>query len=129
MTDLIDADDKQLLKAVYLWKKDHRKLAVLMNNYKVLLYNGDYDVITGSAAVEEGIRSTRWKLQKKYNSSRRLVWREGGQGSRVLGFYTRVGKFCRVVVHGAGHQVPYDQPEAALNMMKDFVFRGCVEGR
>ena len=76
LTDLIDADDKQLLKAVYLWKKDHRKLEVLMDNYKVLLYNGDYDVITSSAAVEEGIRSTRWKLQKKYNSSREKVARE-----------------------------------------------------
>ena len=127
-----------LLQDMLIWGKD--KLAVLLDNYKVLIYNGDYDVITSTIGIEKHILSTPWSLQTEYKSSSRYVWRLDDHVSNLSvtefwnlskhgtfqGFYTKVGNFCRVVVHGAGHQVPHDQPEVSLRMMEEFVYRGCV---
>ncbi|BFZ04918.1 hypothetical protein BsWGS_07957 [Bradybaena similaris] len=47
------------------------QLGSLMDNYKVLIYNGDYDVILNSPMIEAGLMSTPWSKQRQYNDSRR----------------------------------------------------------
>ncbi|BFZ04921.1 hypothetical protein BsWGS_07960 [Bradybaena similaris] len=100
-----------------------RQLGSLMDIYKVLIYNGDYDVIVNSAVVEAGLMSTPWSMQRQYNDSRRTFWQEGG---RLKGFYSRTGQFCRVVVHGAGHDAPHDVPDLTLEMVTHFLRYGCI---
>ncbi|XP_005096036.1 probable serine carboxypeptidase CPVL [Aplysia californica] len=99
------------------------KLAVLMDNYKVLLYNGDYDVVVSSAMIEAALLTMSWSRQREYNDTHRLTWKEK---SNLGGFYSQTGQFCRVVIHGAGHQTPHDQPEACFRMVDAFVHRGCI---
>ncbi|BFZ22339.1 hypothetical protein BsWGS_25378 [Bradybaena similaris] len=99
------------------------QLGSLMDNYKVLIYNGDYDVVVSSPMIEAGLMSTPWSKQRQYNESRRIFWQEGG---RLKGFYSQTGQFCRVVVHGAGHQTPYDAPEVTLEMVTHFLQYGCI---
>ncbi|BFZ04922.1 hypothetical protein BsWGS_07961 [Bradybaena similaris] len=99
------------------------QLGSLMDNYKVLIYNGDYDVIVNSPMIEAGLMSTPWSKQRQYNESRRTFWKEG---DRLKGFYSRTGQFCRVVVHGAGHQVPHDVPDVTLEMVTHFLQHGCI---
>ncbi|BFZ04923.1 hypothetical protein BsWGS_07962 [Bradybaena similaris] len=99
------------------------QLGSLMDNYKVLIYNGDYDVIVNSPMIEAGLMSTPWSKQRQYNKSRRTFWVEG---DRLKGFYSRTGQFCRVVVHGAGHQVPHDVPDVTLEMVTHFLQHGCI---
>ncbi|XP_059167263.1 probable serine carboxypeptidase CPVL [Physella acuta] len=101
-----------------------KQMAVLMDNYKVLIYTGDYDVIVSSIMVEAALHSTPWAGQREYNTSRREVWL--GQDDTLWGFYSRTGRFCRVVVKGSGHQTPHDVPHAAYDMMVQFVRHGCI---
>ncbi|BFZ22551.1 hypothetical protein BsWGS_25591 [Bradybaena similaris] len=99
------------------------QLAELMDNYKVLIFNGDFDGIITAVMTEEAILSTPWSLQGVYNESDRLQWKTG---DTIVGYYTHVGQFCRVIVRNAGHQTPYDQPEVTRQMMLDFVRHGCI---
>ncbi|KAK0051266.1 serine carboxypeptidase CPVL [Biomphalaria pfeifferi] len=100
------------------------ELAQLMNNIKVLIYNGDYDVVVSSVMIEAAVMSTLWNGQEHYNRSMRHYWK---QDKRLKGFYSRTGKFCRVVVHGGGHQTPHDVPDVTLEMVTDFLHHGCVQ--
>ncbi|XP_013080651.2 probable serine carboxypeptidase CPVL [Biomphalaria glabrata] len=97
----------------------------LMDNYKVLVFVGSDDGVISSPSVEALLTSIPWSLQSEYNDAKRLVW-AGLEKNDVKGFYTRVGQFCRVTVLGAGHQVPYDQPENTLIMMTEFINNGCI---
>ncbi|XP_059172449.1 probable serine carboxypeptidase CPVL [Physella acuta] len=100
------------------------EMAVLMNSYKVLLFSGDYDVIVSSVTVDMAVQTTPWTGQKSYNQTRRTAW--VSEDGRVRGFYSQTDRFCRVVVKGAGHQTPRDQPETTLDMMMQFVEHGCI---
>ncbi|KAH9519249.1 hypothetical protein Btru_075045 [Bulinus truncatus] len=97
------------------------ELAHLMNNIKVLVYNGDFDVVVSSVMIESALMTTPWNGQEHYNRSSRKYWKKD---TRLKGFYTQTGQFCRVVIHGAGHQTPHDVPDATLEMVTDFVNHG-----
>lgn len=99
------------------------KMAALMNHYKVLIYNGDYDIVVSSVMIEAALLTTPWDGQAQYNTSSRKIW---GKQQHVKGFYTHTANFCRVVVHGAGHQTPHDKPRECLEMVTAFLARGCV---
>lgn len=47
------------------------QMAVIMDNYKVLIYNGDYDVVVSSAMIEAALMSTNWTRQEEYNNAQR----------------------------------------------------------
>uniref|UniRef100_A0A0B7AEP5 Carboxypeptidase n=1 Tax=Arion vulgaris TaxID=1028688 RepID=A0A0B7AEP5_9EUPU len=100
------------------------QIAVIMNNYKVLIYNGDFDVVVSSAMIEAALMSTNWSLQEEYNNTHRQIWKTG---NRLNGFFSHTGQFCRVVVHGAGHQTPYDMPDTSLEMVTSFLNHGCIK--
>ncbi|KAH9493007.1 hypothetical protein Btru_022914 [Bulinus truncatus] len=104
------------------------KMAVLMDNYKVLIFTGDTDVIVNSIMVDTALLTTPWSNQLKYNASSRTPWwsPSGEAGPELWGFYTFVGQFCRVSVRGAGHQTPHDQPVSTVGMMRQFVQYGCI---
>jgi vitellogenic carboxypeptidase-like protein len=100
------------------------QMGVIMDNYKVLIYNGDYDVVVSSAMIEAALMSTNWSLQGQYNNTRRKIWKTD---DRLKGFVSHTGQFCRVVVHGAGHQTPHDMPDTSLEMVTSFLKYGCVK--
>ncbi|XP_005100538.1 probable serine carboxypeptidase CPVL [Aplysia californica] len=95
---------------------------LLDNNYKVLVYTGDYDTVVSSSMTEAALMSTPWLRQKEYNNTERSVWGKDD----TLGFYSLTGRLCRVVVRAAGHQTPRDQPERSFLMMSLFLRDGCV---
>ncbi|CAG5130564.1 unnamed protein product [Candidula unifasciata] len=100
------------------------QLTEIMGKYKVLIYSGDFDGIVTAVNTEEAILSTPWSLQCVYNESDRHIWK---YDSTVVGYYTHVGGFCRVIVRNAGHQTPHDQPDITQKMMLDFVRHGCIQ--
>ncbi|KAK0057103.1 serine carboxypeptidase CPVL [Biomphalaria pfeifferi] len=99
------------------------KLTVLLDNYKVLVYNGDLDAITSTVFIDVALMSTTWTSQEAFNSSMRSPWLKG---SKLIGYYSLTGKFCRVILRQCGHSVPRDQPEVSLLMMQLFIRDGCV---
>jgi vitellogenic carboxypeptidase-like protein len=92
--------------------------------YKVLIYSGQLDVIIGTALTSRFLARLQWPGQYEYLSANRSVWRVHDDDKEVAGYAKSVGKFSFVVVRGAGHIVPGDQPERALDMIERF-----VEGR
>ncbi|KAK6970587.1 serine carboxypeptidase CPVL [Biomphalaria glabrata] len=99
------------------------KMATLMDNYKVLIYNGDYALLTTTPMVEAALANTPWKGKKEYLSSERKIW---SVNSELAGYYTQVGRFCRVIVRKSGYEVALDQPENSLLMLDQFITNGCI---
>ena len=105
------------------------EMEVLVNNYKVLIFNGEYDLIVNTASVNAEISSLAWDGEEEYKQSNLSAWYGNSTtGEEELrGFFSKTRDFCRVIVHRAGHQVPRDNPTATLDMMMQFVEHGCLQ--
>ncbi|XP_077712504.1 putative serine carboxypeptidase CPVL isoform X1 [Canis aureus] len=97
-------------------------LAEIMNNYKVLIYNGQLDIIVAASLTERSLRAMKWKGSQKYNQAERKVWKIFKSDSEVAGYVRQVGQFCQVIVRGGGHILPYDQPLRSFDMINRFIF-------
>ena len=97
-------------------------LVPLLERYKVLIYSGQNDVILGPPLTENALRSdslSKWSGQPAFRKAVKKVWMVGGND---LAGYSRVaGNMTYVVVRGAGHMVPGDQPHRALDLITRFV--------
>lgn len=51
------------------------ELAVLMDNYKVLLYNGQLDLIVGVPLTETFLPTVQWSGQAAYAAANRTIWK------------------------------------------------------
>lgn len=97
-------------------------LIEIMNNYKVLVYNGQLDIIVGAPLTERSLMAMSWKGAQKYKKMDRKIWKIFKTDSEVAGYVRQVDDFCQVIVRGGGHILPYDQPLRAFDMINRFVF-------
>nr|AYV88994.1 serine carboxypeptidase CPVL [Tetranychus truncatus] len=97
--------------------------ALMDNDYEVLLYSGSLDIVVGATCTETLINTLRWKGAAGYSKTDRKIWRLDGEAVEVQGFITSFKNFHYVVVRGAGHMVPHDQPKAAFEMITKFIER------
>ncbi|XP_075413682.1 putative serine carboxypeptidase CPVL isoform X2 [Tenrec ecaudatus] len=97
-------------------------LIELMNNYKVLIYNGQLDIIVAAPLVERSLLTMNWKGFERYRTVQRKVWKIFKSDDEVAGYVRQVDKFCQVIVRGGGHILPYDQPLRSFDMMNRFIF-------
>lgn len=81
-------------------------------------------MIIGAALTERFLPGVAWHGQAAYKAAPKAVWRITPSDTEVAGYARVVGNFTQVVVRGAGHIVPGDQPERGLDMITRF-----VEGR
>ncbi|KAK9763844.1 hypothetical protein K7432_009137 [Basidiobolus ranarum] len=95
------------------------RLPVLLKaGIRVLLYAGDADFICnwmGNKAVALGIQ---WSGTQNFNGANDTLWRVNGTDAGEVRTYDKL-TFARVFK--AGHMVPFDQPEAALNLLNTWV--------
>merc|ERR1712190_418872 len=93
----------------------------------VVIYSGQNDIILGPALTEQFLLDMPWGKQAEYRKAPKTVWRRADKGpggsklADVAGYARQVGQFWQVVVRGAGHMVPGDQPERALDMLDRFI--------
>eukprot|EP01005_Ploeotia_sp_CARIB1_P000600 NODE_179_length_1268_cov_405.376862_g175_i0.p1 GENE.NODE_179_length_1268_cov_405.376862_g175_i0~~NODE_179_length_1268_cov_405.376862_g175_i0.p1 ORF type:complete len:379 (+),score=100.64 NODE_179_length_1268_cov_405.376862_g175_i0:109-1137(+) len=97
------------------------ELAVLMDNYKVLLYNGQVDVIVGVTLTEKMIPTIPWKYQSEWSSIKKKVWHINPKDRLPAGYVRQSHNFVQVVVRDCGHLVPHGQPARAFDMITKFV--------
>lgn len=86
----------------------------LLKNIRVLIYNGVYDMDCNFMGTDTWLKSIEWPEGDEFNDSPRTPWIEN---EIILGHYRSVGNLTQVLVNGAGHLVPMDQPETALKML------------
>ncbi|CAN8021463.1 unnamed protein product, partial [Ixodes persulcatus] len=97
-------------------------LTTLMETYKVLIYNGQVDVIVPYPLTDNIISTISWSGAKTFGSAQRNIWLSSN-GQDVAGYVKQTGSFSQVFVKSAGHFVPHDQPEVALDMITRFIRR------
>jgi len=97
------------------------QLAEAMNNYRVMLYSGQLDVVVAVPLTETMLRTVDWKYRAEYLSTPRQVWRVRPDDVEVAGYVRRVRDLYQVVVRGGGHILPWDQPERAWDMIDRFI--------
>ncbi|XP_016077741.1 PREDICTED: probable serine carboxypeptidase CPVL [Miniopterus natalensis] len=108
--------EEDTVKSVKPW------LAEIMNKYKVLLYNGQLDIIVAAALTERSLLAMDWKGSQEYRKAKRKVWKIFKSDSEVAGYVRQVGDFTQVIVRGGGHILPYDQPLRSFDMINRFIF-------
>lgn len=97
------------------------EIAVLMDNYRVVVYSGQLDVIIGAPLTEAFLPTVEWSGQADYLKAERLVWRVNPSDVEVAGFVRVVGNFTQVIIREAGHIAPYDQPVRTFDMIQRLV--------
>ncbi|KAL7976701.1 hypothetical protein Chor_008650 [Crotalus horridus] len=109
---------EDIMKTIKPW------LAVLMDHYRVLIYNGQLDIIVAAPLTERFLPTVPWGKVKEYKNAERIVWRIHDKDPEVAGYVRQV------IVRGGGHILPYDQPERALDMMDRFIMgKGWKQSR
>ena len=96
---------------------------------RVLLYEGIRDAQDGVVSVEAWLRELDWDGLAAFQDAPRVVWRRksssaagAGQAEKLAGYVQKHGALVHVAVYGAGHLVPAAQPQAAQEMIEDWVF-------
>ena len=86
----------------------------LDHNIPVLIYAGDLDYICNYLGVKSVALNLDWGHKAEFNAAEDQTWNENGIARSSNGL-----TFLRVF--DAGHMVPTDQPEAALDMIAQFI--------
>jgi vitellogenic carboxypeptidase-like protein len=101
-------------------------LVPIMENYKVLVYSGQNDIILGPPLTEAFLRDLDWSGKDKFQKAKKQVWTiETGTSKNgavdLAGYVKYADRFTYAVVRGAGHMVPGDQPERAIDLISQFI--------
>lgn len=89
-------------------------VSTLLSFYRVLIYNGQLDVIVAYPLTENYLKHLKFSGSEQYKTAERLVWHVDGQ---VAGYVKHAGNLTEVLVRNAGHMVPADQPKWALDLI------------
>lgn len=103
-------------------------LETLLDNYDVLIYSGQYDVILGPPGTERAIDKLQWSGASAYAKAPTSTFREdpASPTSDLAGYARRAPSagnttFTYVMLRGCGHMVPTDQPVRAYTMLQRFL--------
>ncbi|EFJ20895.1 serine carboxypeptidase-like enzyme, partial [Selaginella moellendorffii] len=91
---------------------------VLKKGLPVLLYQGVYDAKDGAASSEAWMRSLNWEYVDRFWKSPREIWKVMGDKA---GYWRQGRNLTHVVIAGAGHEVPADQPVCSRAMIETWM--------
>ncbi|KAF4677538.1 hypothetical protein FOL47_000926 [Perkinsus chesapeaki] len=118
-----DAVHKHLLEDIM--KPMMHCLPPLLNaKVPVMLYQGDKDARDGLLATNAWIPEMVWDGMAGFLASKRNIWRGPDPTSpeeAVYGYECHFGPLSHYSVRNAGHMVPMNQPDAAMDLIKRFV--------
>jgi len=104
-----------------MMKSVKSRIPDLLDNYKVIFYNGQYDFIVAAPTTEAFLRSLDWKDIDGYKKAAKIIWKVDSQDVEVAGYVRQFKTLTQVIVRSAGHILPYDQPRAAFDMIDRFI--------
>jgi vitellogenic carboxypeptidase-like protein len=98
-------------------------LIPIMDNYKVLIYSGQLDVILGPAGTERFLFQLHWNGLHEYRSARKQHWylNNDDKTNYVTGYVRQARRFTQVVLRRAGHMTILDAPAECLDMLNRFI--------
>ena len=97
------------------WRRDSAEaLTPLLNaGTKVLAYYGEYDWICNWISGDYMAGNLTWAYQSEFNHQPKR--------NITIGMSKKYRNFELLTIFGAGHMVPMDQPEVALDMLHNFI--------
>lgn len=90
----------------------------LLSHYKILLYNGQLDIIVAYPLTEEFVRNLNFSSANEYKMADRHIWKVEDD---IAGYVKVAGNLTEIVIRAAGHMVPQDQPKWAYDMITRFI--------
>lgn len=108
----------------YDWMVSVRpKIEHLLNteNYKVLVYSGQNDIILSPSQCEQFLQTLNFPQIQNFNSIEPVIWKINETDIQIAGYARAVQGFTYVIVRNAGHLLPQDQPDRALDMITRFI--------
>jgi cathepsin A (carboxypeptidase C) len=96
---------------------------LLESGIRVLVYAGDADYICNWMGNKAWTVDLDWKRGGEFKESGDLKWVSKETG-REAGESRQVGGLAFLRVFGAGHMVPYDQPEHSLEFINSWITTG-----
>ncbi|PSN57995.1 hypothetical protein C0J52_08092 [Blattella germanica] len=99
------------MKSVKPW------VEVLLEHYRVLIYNGQLDIIVAYPLTLGFLNALEWSGSEKYKTAPRVQWHVDVD---IAGYAKTVGNFTELLVRDAGHMVPTDQPKWAFDLINRF---------
>ena len=107
------------LKADIMKSQKSHVESLLKSGVRVLLYQGQFDWKDGFVSNAAWIRTLSWAGTADFLSSKRHLWRRGD--GEIAGYWKKFENLEQVLVLGAGHLVPMNQPLSAVDMMQRFL--------
>lgn len=92
-------------------------LEELLDNYKVLLYSGQFDLVIGYPTSVNLIYHLNWNGAEDYKLAKRNLWKVD---MKTAGYRKTVHNFTEILVRNAGHMVVQDQPYWAHTLITGF---------
>lgn len=86
----------------------------LLEHYKVLIYNGQLDVIVAYPLTVNYLQKMKFNAADDYKTAKRYIWKVDDE---VAGYVKHAGNLTEVLVRCAGHMAPADQPKWVLDML------------
>ncbi|KAJ9549086.1 hypothetical protein OSB04_021629 [Centaurea solstitialis] len=94
------------------------KVEYLVENTKLLMFQGQCDLRDGVVSVESWIRKMKWEGLQKFLDVERDVWYVNGVHA---GYVQKSDNLSNVAVNGAGHSVSADQAVNSQAMIEDWI--------
>jgi len=86
----------------------------LLEHYKVLIYNGQLDIIVAYPLTENYLKKLKFNAADDYKTAKRYIWKVDNE---IAGYVKHAGNLTEVLVRSAGHMAPADQPKWVLDML------------
>ncbi|CAH0402936.1 unnamed protein product [Chilo suppressalis] len=102
---------EDVMKSVAPW------ISELLDNYYVVIYNGQLDIIVAYPLTVNYLRNLNFNGSADYKTAKRYQWKVDGE---LAGYVKQAGKLVEILVRNAGHMVPGDQPKWALDLITRF---------
>lgn len=88
--------------------------------YRMLFYDGNFDLACGYTGTEKILQDMPWDHQEAWRNLDREVWVD--PPSQTIGYYKTLENLTQVLIYGAGHLVPSDQPLPSRLMLYNWIF-------
>ncbi|KAJ8917688.1 hypothetical protein NQ315_005135 [Exocentrus adspersus] len=92
-------------------------ISQLLSNYRVLIYNGQLDIIVAYPLTVNYLQNLQFSGADQYKTAPRYKWYVG---TDIAGYVKQAGNLTEVLVRDAGHMVPADQPQWAVDLITRF---------
>ncbi|KAG5880356.1 Venom serine carboxypeptidase [Gonioctena quinquepunctata] len=102
---------EDFMKSVAPWVSE------ILSNIRVLIFNGQLDIIVAYPLTVNYLQNLKFDGSNEYKTAERYKWYVGDD---LAGYVKQAGNLTEVLVRNAGHMVPSDQPQWALEMITKF---------